>query len=103
MKKMAFLFSVLALTACTTMDVNQAIVPLQTATAKMIGLASSDELTVSNVRAQDPDALGSQTLTYVATTTKGRSFNCKAVITPGLLLNAPTVSNPSCTPVQVHR
>jgi hypothetical protein len=103
MRKSLYLVSVLGLAGCSTMSVNQAIVPLQSETAKMIGLSSSDELTVSNVKASEPDKLGTQTLTYTATTTKGRVFNCKATQTPGLLLSTPTLSNPSCTPVQVHK
>lgn len=76
MRKTLSLLSMLALAGCSTMSVNEAIVPLQTETAKMIGLASSDELTISNVKAGEPDKLGGQQLTYTATTTKGRVFNC---------------------------
>lgn len=95
--------SFMVLSGCTTMSVNQAIVPLQTATAQMIGLASSDELTVSDVKASQPDKLGAQTLSYTAKTANGRVFQCQATQMPGLLLNKPTLSNPTCTPVQVHK
>lgn len=97
------LVAMLMLAGCSTMSVNQAIVPLQTETAKMIGLSSSDELTVSNVKASEPDKLGTQVLTYTATTAKGRVFNCKATQMPGLLLSSPSLSEPSCTPIQVHK
>lgn len=91
-----------AVSGCTTMGTNEAIVPLQSATAQMIGLASSDELTISNVKAGAPDPLGAQQLSYVATTTKGRTFNCTSHMTPGLLTTPPSLSQPSCVPVQVH-
>lgn len=84
------------------MDTNEAIVPLQSETAKIIGLGSSDELSITNVQASEPDSLGSQRLTYRATTNKGRSFDCSATMTPGLLLSKPSVSAPTCTPIQVH-
>jgi len=103
MRKTLSLLSMLALAGCSTMSVNDAIVPLQTETAKMIGLASSDELTISNVKAGEPDKLGGQQLTYTATTTKGRVFNCSSMQTPGLLASPPTLSAPSCNAVQVHK
>lgn len=102
MKKLVLFVSVSMLAGCSTMSVNQAIVPLQTSTAQMIGLASSDELTVSNVKMSEPDKLGAQTVTYTATTAKGRVFDCKSTQTPGLLISSPTLSAPTCTPVKVH-
>jgi hypothetical protein len=96
------LLAVTALSGCSTMSTNDAIVPLQAQTAQMIGLASSDELTVSNVQATQPNALGGQQLSYTATTERGRVFDCTALMTPGLLTAPPTVSAPSCTPVLVH-
>lgn len=91
-----------SLAGCQTMTTNQAIVPLQAATAQMIGLASSDELVVSDVKAGQPDALGGQELSYVATTTKGRVFNCTSRMMPGLLTDPAKLTNPSCTPVVAH-
>jgi len=102
-KNVVPLISALALAGCSTLSVNQAIVPLQSATAQMIGLASSDELTISNVKESEPDRLGAQTLTYTATTTKGRVFECQANQMPGLLLAKPQLSNPTCRPIQVHK
>lgn len=103
MKKIALFTGVYVLAGCSTMSVNQAMVPLQSATAEMIGLASSDELTISNVKASEPDKLGGQRLTYTATTSKGRVFECQATQTPGLLLAKPQLSNPTCRPIQVHK
>ncbi|BEG75300.1 hypothetical protein [Achromobacter xylosoxidans] len=94
--------AVVAVAGCTTMGTNEAIVPLQSATAQMIGLASSDELTITNVKADKADSLGAQNLTYTATTTKGRRFDCTSRMMPGLLTSPPTLTTPSCTPVQVH-
>ena len=50
---------------------DQAIPLLQAETAKMLGLGSSDEITVTNVNGAQPDALGGQKLSYRATTEKG--------------------------------
>ncbi|WP_226467905.1 hypothetical protein [Luteimonas panaciterrae] len=97
----AILVAVLV-TGCATMTTDQAIVPLQTETAKILGLASSDELTVTNVRAGTADSLGGQDISYVATTTKGRKFDCTARMMPGVLLSAPTLSAPSCHPIKTH-
>lgn len=88
---------------CTQLSTNDAIVPLQAATAQMIGLASSDELTVSNVQATAPNALGGQQMSYTATTVRGRVFACTAILTPGLLTTPPQVSSPHCTPILVHQ
>jgi len=90
------------LAACTSMTPNQAIVPLQAATAQMIGLASSDELVISDVKAGQPDPLGAQELSYTARTNKGRVFNCTSRLVPGLLTTPPSLSTPSCLPVVVH-
>jgi hypothetical protein len=91
-----------ALSGCSTMSANDAVVPLQSETAKIVGLASSDELTVTDVHANKPEALGGQELSYTATTTKGRVFHCTATMMPGLLASPPSVTAPSCTPVQSH-
>lgn len=101
-KMLSAVAAVVAISGCTTMGTNEAIVPLQSATAQMIGLASSDELSVTNVKAGDPDALGAQDLTYTATTKNGRRFDCKARMMPGLLISKPTLTTPSCAPIQVH-
>lgn len=95
-------FALLALSGCSTMSSNDAIPPLQTETAKMLGLSSSDELTVTNVSATKPDTLGSQMLSYRATTDKGRIFDCQSQMIPGILGQEPVVTRPKCTPVKVH-
>jgi hypothetical protein len=91
------------LCACTTPDINTSVVKLQSATAQMLGLASSDELTVSKVNTSEPDALGGQKLTYTARTRGGRVFDCSAMMMPGLLISPPSISNPTCKPIQVHK
>lgn len=101
-KMLVAVAAVVAMSGCTTMGTNEAIVPLQSATAQMIGLASSDELSVTNVKAGTPDSLGAQDLSYTATTKNGRRFDCTARMMPGLLLSKPTLTTPSCTPIQVH-
>ncbi|WP_063149714.1 hypothetical protein, partial [Enterobacter hormaechei] len=70
---------------------------------KMLGLGSSDEITVSNVNGAQPDALGGQKLSYRATTEKGRIFDCSSMMMPGILGSAPTLSAPTCTPVVTHK
>ncbi|KAF1004511.1 MAG: hypothetical protein GAK36_00015 [Pseudomonas sp.] len=54
------------------------------------------------MKADQPDALGGQNLSYTAKTTKGRIFSCTSHMTPGLLTEPPMLSNPSCSPVVVH-
>lgn len=92
----------LTLSACATMSTTDAMIPLQTETAKMLGLASSEELTITNVNAEQPDALGGQKYTYRATTKSGRILDCSASMTPGILGAAPTISAPSCTAIKSH-
>lgn len=93
----------LLVTGCSTLKTDQAIPLLQAETAKMLGLASSDEITVTNVNSSQPDALGGQKLSYRATTDKGRIFDCSSTMLPGLLLSPPTLSAPTCTPVVTHK
>ena len=92
----------LFLAGCATMSTTNAMVPLQSETAKMLGLASSDELTLTNVNAEPPNALGGQNYTYTATTKSGRVLNCSALMTPGILGAAPTISAPTCNVVKSH-
>lgn len=101
-KKIFFIFSLLVLSGCSTMSSNEAIPPLQAETAKMLGLGSSDEINVTNVSATNPDTLGSQMLSYRATTDKGRTFDCQSQMIPGILGQEPVVTTPKCTPVKVH-
>jgi hypothetical protein len=101
-KYLAALAVATSLGGCATMSTNDAMVPLQNETAKILGLASSDELTITNVHSSKPDTLGGQDLTYTATTTKGRILSCSAHMTPGLLTSPPNLSAPSCQAVKTH-
>lgn len=100
--KIVVFSSLLLLSGCSTMSTNQAIPVLQAETARMLGLASSDEITVSDVSAEKPDALGSQVLTYRATTNKGRIFDCKSLMLPGILGQSADLKVPECRSVKVH-
>lgn len=93
----------LAVAGCSTLKTDQAIPLLQAETAKMLGLGSSDEITVTNVNGAQPDALGGQKLHYRATTEKGRIFDCSSLMMPGILGSAPSLSAPTCTPVVTHK
>ena len=104
MKKPLIVLTVtLMLAGCSTLKTDQAIPLLQAETAKMLGLGSSDEITVSNVNGAQPDALGGQKLSYRATTEKGRIFDCSSMMMPGILGSAPTLSAPTCSPVVTHK
>lgn len=92
----------LVVAGCATMSTTEAMVPLQKETAQMIGLSSSDDLTITDVNAEKPDALGGQKYTYTATTKQGRIFNCSALMTPGIIGAPPTISTPTCTPIKSH-
>jgi hypothetical protein len=59
-KPLIFLSVTLMLAGCSTLKTDQAIPLLQAETAKMLGLGSSDEITVTNVNGAQPDALGGQ-------------------------------------------
>ena len=59
-KPLLFLTVTLMLAGCSTLKTDQAIPLLQAETAKMLGLGSSDEITVTNVNGAQPDALGGQ-------------------------------------------
>ncbi|RYM51088.1 hypothetical protein [Serratia proteamaculans] len=97
------MYSTKPVAGCSTLKTDQAIPLLQAETAKMLGLGSSDEITVTNVNGVQPDALGGQKLTYRATTEKGRIFDCSSMMMPGFLGSAPSLTAPSCTPVVTHK
>jgi nitrous oxide reductase accessory protein NosL len=64
MKKPLIALAVTIMVAgCSTLKTDQAIPLLQAETAKMLGLGSSDEITVTQVNGAQPDALGGQKLT----------------------------------------
>ena len=103
MKKFSFIgIGIIMLSGCSTMSPNLAIPILQADTAKMLGLGSSEEITVTNVSTSKPDLLGSQMISYRATTTKGRILDCEAQIIPGLPLQDPTVTTPKCQPIKTY-
>lgn len=102
-KALAVLALALTVSGCSTMKTDQAIPPLQAETAKMLGLGSSDEITVTNVNGEQPDFLGGQKLKYRATTDKGRIFDCTSMMMPGILGQAATLTAPTCTPVSTHK
>ncbi|UNM96697.1 hypothetical protein MMG00_02205 [Ignatzschineria rhizosphaerae] len=85
------------------MDKNVAIVRLQGATANMLQLGSSDEITISRVKVGEPDALQNQSVEYRATTARGRVLDCNASLMAGTILSEPSVTSPKCVPVNVHK
>ena len=87
---------------CSTLKTDQAIPLLQAETAKMLGLGSSDEITVTNVNGAQPDALGGQKL-ISRHHGKGRIFDCSSLMMPGILGSSPSLSAPTCTPVVTHK
>ena len=85
------------LSACGTTQMN--MISVQNSTAETLGLASSDELTISNVKYGEKNALGGQHVSYDATTARGRRFSCTAFMIPGLLpFDAPKFSDGKCGP-----
>ncbi|PRX21199.1 hypothetical protein B0G75_13156 [Paraburkholderia sp. BL18I3N2] len=86
-----------ALSACGTTKLD--MIDVQTSTAKTIGLASSDEITIANVQYGRKNALGGQQVSYDATTGKGRRFTCTVFMIPGLTpIDRPTYNNWECHP-----
>ncbi|MEG9529976.1 hypothetical protein [Mannheimia indoligenes] len=104
MKKMLLsLICAGVLSGCVAVDRNVAIVRLQAETANMIGLSSSDEITVSNVNFGESNVLTGQLVTYRATTNKGRTFDCNARIVDGTILSEAQIKLPSCKPLNVYK
>lgn len=72
---------------------------IQQATATRLGLASTDEVTITSLVKGTPSALGSSTVTYNAVTTKGRQFTCNTRMMPSLNpLDKPTYTEFECQP-----
>lgn len=90
-------------TGCVNLDRKVAIVKLQSATSSMLGLASSEELTVSNVEFGENSVLLGQPVTYKATTKTGRTFKCESRVVDGTILTEGSIKSPSCTPLQVWK
>lgn len=91
------------LSGCVAVDRNVAIVRLQAETANMLGLSSSDEITISNVNFGETNVLTGQAVTYKATTAKGRTFQCDARIVDGTILTEAQIKLPSCKPLNVYK
>lgn len=105
MKKTLLIGTIVALlaTGCVNLDRKVAIVKLQTATASMLGLASSDELTISNVEFGQNNVLLGQEVTYQARTKSGRTFKCDSRIVDGTVLTEASIKSPSCLPLKVWK
>jgi hypothetical protein len=89
----------LVVSACGTTQMN--MIDVQTSTARTLGLASSDEVTVANVHYGQKNALGGQQVSYDATTGKGRRFSCTVFMIPGLTpIDRPTYNDWTCHPRQ---
>jgi hypothetical protein len=88
---------VTGLSACGTTQLN--MIEVQKTTAKTIGLASSDELSITNIKYGQRNALGGTPVNYDATTTKGRRFGCTVFMIPGLTpLDKPAYNDWECHP-----
>ena|ERR1700710_1797239 len=85
------------LSACGGTQLN--MTEMQTTTAKTLGLASSDEITVTNIQYVKKNSIGGSEISYDATTARGRKFVCTAFVIPGLTpLDKATYSNGECHP-----
>jgi hypothetical protein len=67
---------------------------IQQETAHLLGLASTDELSIGNIernnkKVGDTSLNLSSSIAYQATTARGRVFNCSADVVPGLLPGMP--------------
>lgn len=89
--------AVFILSACGTTQMN--MMDVQSATARTMGLASSDELVITNVQYGQKNGLGGQQVSYDATTGKGRRFTCTVFMIPGLTpIDKPTYNDGECHP-----
>jgi hypothetical protein len=85
------------LSACGTTQMN--MIEVQKTTSKTIGLASSDEINISNIKYGQRNSLGGTPVTYDATTTKGRRFGCSVFMIPGLTpIDKPAYNDWECHP-----
>lgn len=87
-------------TGCVLVSTDQAVIALQSETAQGVpGLASSDELTISDVVRSKISIPGTESVSYMAKTDKGRVLSCKADLMAGTILTPPSVMKPECTPL----
>jgi hypothetical protein len=97
MKKLILIGSAFVLTACGGSQLN--MTEMQTTTAKTLGLASSDEITITNTQYVKKNAIGGSQISYDATTARGRRFTCTAFVIPGLTpLDKATYADGECHP-----
>lgn len=72
---------------------------LQQGTVNVLGLASTDELTLSNIQKGEANALGSSNVVFDAVTARGRKFQCQTLMMPNLNpLDKPTYGEFKCEP-----
>ncbi len=91
------LLSLTLLAGCATGAPDPMII--HQATTTTLGLASTDEVTVSNIKQSASNSLGANTVTFDATTTKGRKFACSTKMMPSINpLEKPTYSTFKCEP-----
>ncbi|MFT2793953.1 hypothetical protein ACMV5I_28630 [Serratia sp. T13T92] len=57
---------------------------LQNHTASKLGLASTDEVILTNLHQSEPNAFNGRTIMWDAKTAKGRQFQCSLFVTPPL-------------------
>ncbi|OMQ24394.1 hypothetical protein [Serratia oryzae] len=87
----------LTLTGCATGAPDTML--LQQGTVNVLGLASTDELTLSNIQKGEANALGSSNVVFDAVTAKGRKFSCQTLMMPSLNpLDKPTYGEFKCQP-----
>jgi hypothetical protein len=71
---------------------------LQLATTEVLGLPSTDDVTLSNIAKGSSDALGARIVSYTATTEKGPRFACSALMTPDPVVRKSQYSLVKCKP-----
>lgn len=100
MKKLFILLTItFGLSGCVQMDKNQAVADLQIKTMNALNLASSDELTISEVIFSEPNAMGQEKVNYTVTTAKGRVLECNTTLMPSVIITTPpTLLDPTCKP-----
>lgn len=102
MKNLSIILLCFAVIGCVRVDKDNAMVTLQAYTAEQIGLASSEELTVSNVVVGPENLLGTQDVTYTAKTKSGRTFDCKSAFHPATLITSMQIDKSICTVKKSH-
>lgn len=95
--------AILILVGCSSLSKDHAITKLQAETSRMLALASSDELVISKVNLGEADLLGGQSVSYRATTGKGRIFDCSSYISAGFLGDPPKLGTVDCKPIVAHQ